>query len=199
MLQAEALQISSSKVSFKIKNAGITVNGTFGDVSGTVDFDPDNHVKGKMDVNIQATTINTGISARDNHLRKAEYFDVAKYPQINMKSRFFGKNKDGSFTGYFTLSMKGQSGNVTMPFTATEKDGKITFKGSFTLDRRDYKVGGNSLIMGDEVTVDIEVVCSKSVSKSSQSLQVPSEELPLAHFPVLQAIIQQGYENRFSK
>lgn len=196
-LQAESLKITSSAVTFSIKNAGITVNGSFGDATGTIDFSPEQYLKAKMDVNIQATTINTGIAARDNHLRKADYFDVANYPQINMKSRFFGKNKDGSYTGYFTLTMKGTTGNITVPFTYQEKDGKHSFKGSFTLDRRDYKVGGNSLIMGDEVKVNIEVNCSKAESKSSNSVKLPSEELPQIPNPVLQAILL-SYEKRIS-
>ncbi len=196
VLQAESLKITSSKVGFKIKNAGLTVNGSFGDLSGSIDFSPENYLKSKMDVSLQANSINTGIAARDNHLRKAEYFDVATYPEIKMKSRFFGTNKDGSFTGYFTLTLKGKTGQITVPFTYQMKDGKHLFKGSFTLNRRDYNVGGGSLIMGDEVTVDIEVNCVSASSHTGNALSLPSEELPPFPHPGLQAILQQGYENR---
>lgn len=170
---AQNLEIKSSEVTFTIKNAGITVEGSFGDVSGTVVFNPDKYFSGKVDVSVAANTINTGIGARDSHLKKEEYFDVKNYPKIQITSRFFGKKDDG-YTAYLTLKMKGKTGNITMPFTYSKSGDDITIEGSFTLDRRDYNVGGSSFIMGDEVTVKIKLVCQEG----SKGKRNPLKESP---------------------
>jgi polyisoprenoid-binding protein YceI len=71
---------------------------------------------------------------------------------INIKSDFFGKDGQ-NFKGYFKLTIKGITKDITIPFIF---DNNI-MKGEFTIDRRDFKVGGNSMVMGDKVTISIQV------------------------------------------
>ena len=74
------------------------------------------------------------------------------YPKIILKSVSF-KHKSGSnYVGQFNLTIKDKTKQVEIPFTYN--DG--SFKGQFKLNRRDYGVGGGSLIMSDEVEVTIE-------------------------------------------
>jgi len=174
-------EISESSIRFDIKNAGISVEGSFTGLTGSIDFDPANYTKAKVELNLPSTTINTGIASRDNHLKKAEYFDVAKFPNITMKSKFFGKgSEDGAFRGYFVLTLKGVSKDITLPFTCIKEGNNYRIKGDFTINRRDFGIGGKSLIMGDEVNIHINLLLA-SISKSTKSgsqLPINPEEFP---------------------
>jgi polyisoprenoid-binding protein YceI len=55
------------------------------------------------------------------------------------------------------LTLKGVSKNITIPFTASLQNGVLMLVGEFTLDRLDYKVGGKSIVMGNEVKVKLLV------------------------------------------
>ncbi len=167
-VNAKELKIESSSITFTIKNAGLTVDGSFSGLTGSIAFDADKYYTSKVDVSLPAKTIETGIDARDKHLRGEDYFDVKNYPDIKMTSRFFGKDKE-EFRAYLTLTLKGKTGNITMPFTATQDGDKITIEGQFSIDRRDYGVGGYSLIMGDEVNVKVKITLS-GADKSMRNL-----------------------------
>ncbi|MCU0352253.1 MAG: YceI family protein [Cytophagales bacterium] len=147
----------SATVKFSIRNAGIKVNGTFGGFGGTIRFDPAQPGQGQIEASVDARTIDTGINARDNHLRKAEYFDVASHPRITLKSVRLAAVGTGKYNGVFQLTLKGVAKEVEIPFTFTEANGTGVFAGSFKIDRRTYDVGGNSWVMGDEVTIDISM------------------------------------------
>ena len=124
-------------------------------------FDASKGFGNSIDATIDAKSINTGNGTRDGHLKKVDYFDVVGFPTINMKAALFGKEVDGSFRGYFKLTMKGKTKDVLIPFTFTEKDGKATLKGTFTINRLDFGVGESSMILSNNATVTIEVNATK--------------------------------------
>ncbi|MCP2848859.1 YceI family protein, partial [Salmonella enterica] len=80
-------------------------------------FDPAKAYGNKIAASVDAKTISTGISARDNHLKKTEYFDVVKFPKITMQSSSFAKLEDGKFKGFFTLTIKGTTKTVPLIFS----------------------------------------------------------------------------------
>ncbi len=143
----------TATVSFRIKNAGLTVNGTFGGFQGQLFFDPANPEKSTLLASVDAKTVDTGIGLRNDHLRKKEYLDVASFPRITLKSTRITARGNGMYTGTFELNLKGVTRPVSFPFTCTNG----TFDGEFKIDRRDFGVGKNSLVMGDEVTITIHV------------------------------------------
>jgi polyisoprenoid-binding protein YceI len=153
--------VSKSSVTFSIKNAGITVTGTFDSLVADINFDTVNYAKGTINATVGVNTINTDNNLRNKHLKKEEYFDADKYPMITMKSLMFKKQNDGKYIGYFNLTIKNVTKEVGMLFTYTQTNSSATFNGTLTLDRRDYTVGGNSLIMSDTVTINIVVEGTK--------------------------------------
>src|SRR5688572_2419486 len=107
---------TSAAVTFKIKNAGLNVDGHFTGLIGTVLFDPEHLAQSSIEASVDAATISTGIELRNNHLKKEEYLNVAKYPKITMKSISFEKQADGSYKGRFHLTLKGVTKEVVVPF-----------------------------------------------------------------------------------
>ena len=159
--QNQVWKVTNSKVTFKIKNAGLTVDGSFKGLEADIRFDPVKGFGNKIEASVDVKTINTSINARDNHLKKEEYFNAEKFPRIMMKSSSFSKGDDGKFKGFFSVSIKGTTKTVPVMFTFAETNGKATFSGTFKLNRLDYKVGESSWVMSDEVNVTIVVEAVK--------------------------------------
>jgi len=149
---SQTKSISNAKVSFEIKNLGIKTGGTIGGVQGTIAFDPAALATSKIEATADVNTINTDNSMRDEHLKKDDYFDVAKYPAISMSSVSLKKKGGNNFTGQFNITIKGKTKLVDVPFTYADNG----FKGSFKINRKDFGIGGNSMTMGDEVTINFE-------------------------------------------
>jgi len=160
--QAQQFQPSDDKsaVKFTIKNFGISTGGSFTGLEGDIEFDKANPEKAVFNMSLEAAKVNTGNDSRDNHLRKEEYFDVAKYPKISFKSDKV-TSKGGELILLGQLTIKGITKNISFPFKATAKDDGYLFEGSFQLNRRDYKVGGNSMVLGDNVAVSLSVFARK--------------------------------------
>lgn len=150
---------AGSKVRFVIKNFGINTGGTFDGLKGTVNFDPSKLSTCSFDVSVDAKTVDTDMEARDNHLRKAEYFDVEKYPTLTFKStKVTTTNKPEYLYVYGAITIKGVTKEIGFPFTYKEKDGGYLFEGDFKLNRRDFGVGGSSFSMSDELSVELSIL-----------------------------------------
>jgi polyisoprenoid-binding protein YceI len=99
------IESSHSTIGFKVHQYITTVTGKFTRFEGTIDVDPNNPEKSSVTAKIDVASIDTGIRKRDDHLRSAEFFNVAKFPEITFKSRSVkrtGENS-GDITGDFTM------------------------------------------------------------------------------------------------
>jgi polyisoprenoid-binding protein YceI len=148
-------QVKNSSVTFKIKNAGFTVDGKFGAVEATISLDKDKIENTQIEASIETKTIDTGIESRDNHLRKQEYFDVARFPKIIMKSKKITNLGVGTYEGVFDLYLKGIVKEIKFPFTYSEVGSSVKLSTEFTLNRLDFSIGGSSWIMSDKVAIKI--------------------------------------------
>ena len=153
--------ITRSKISFEIKNLGIKTGGTISGVQGTVSFDPNKLETSKIEAIADATTINTDNSMRDEHLKKEDYFNADTYPKITLSSVSLKKKNSNNYTGQFNITIKGKTKLVDVPFTYTDVNNGALFKGSFKINRKDFGVGGGSMTMGDEVTINFEAEATK--------------------------------------
>lgn len=149
---------AESKVHFVIKNFAIRTGGDFSGLKGTIKFDPANYAASDFDVTVDANTIDTDNGSRDGHLRKAEYFDVANHKTLHFKStKVVLSSIAGRFYMYGNLTIKGVTKPVEFGFGATPKNGGYVFDGEFTINRRDFGVGGSSISLSDNLTVSLSV------------------------------------------
>lgn len=145
---------------FKVKHVGVSYTyGRFNDVSGTVVFDAANPAASKVDITIQAGSVDTHSEKRDAHLANPDFFDAKQFPVLKFVSSSFKKVSDNTFevAGDFTLH------GVTKPITITAVkigEGKdpwggyrIGFESTFTIKRSDYGMTKMMEAVGDEVTV----------------------------------------------
>lgn len=147
-----------SSVHFVIRNFGIKTGGDFTGLQGIIKFDPDNFAASVFDVTVNANSIDTDNTMRDNHLRKADYFDVDNHKTISFKStKVVLSSVPGRFYLYGDLTIKGVTKPVEFGFGATPKDGGYVFDGEFEINRRDFNVGGKSISLSDSLTVSLSV------------------------------------------
>jgi len=149
-------QATYTSITFEIKNVGITTGGSIGGLRTNVHFNPSNINGSTLEASVDVNTINTDNSSRDEHLRSEDFFDVAHFTKISLKSVSFKHKSGDNYIGRFMLTIKNRSKQVDIPFTFFDKDNMLTFKGSFKLNRLDFAVGSKSMILSDEVTVNID-------------------------------------------
>jgi polyisoprenoid-binding protein YceI len=63
-----------------------TVRGRFREVVGTIDIDEDDVSRSSVEARVKVASIDTGADQRDDHLRSADFFDAAAYPEIAFQS-----------------------------------------------------------------------------------------------------------------
>ncbi len=147
-----------SKVHFVIRNFGIRTGGDFNGLKGKINFDPKNLLVWTFNVSVDASTIDTDNSSRDGHLKKSDYFDVSKYPTINIVST---KVEATETPGIYLLSANLTIKDVTLPvkfnFKVNKKDDGYLFIGDFDINRRDYNVGGSSISLSDSLNISLSV------------------------------------------
>ena len=149
---------NGSSVKFAIKNFGFVVDGSFTGLTGNIKFDPARPADAAFDVSIDAGTVNTDNTMRDDHLRQPAYFDVKAHPRIRLLSdKITNSNKKGVFLFAGKLTIKDQTKPISFPFTADQVDGQIQFKGAFSINRKDFGVGGTSTI-SDNLDVALDII-----------------------------------------
>lgn len=144
------------------------VKGKFTDFAITINNDEKDITKSSVSVVIKATSVDTGIEGRDNHLRKADFFDVEKFPEITFKSEHIEK-KGKQYIAHGPLTMHGVTKPIALPFSVTgtfknPTNNKISvgYSAKMILNRRDFGINyarqDNPTFVGDIITVEIELV-----------------------------------------
>ena len=150
-----------SSVQFTIKNFGVKVGGSFNGLQGNINFDIKHPTDASFNVGIDANTVNTGTDMRDNHLREDSYFDVKNYPHISFVStKVTPSTQAGVLIVFGKLTIKNQTRDISFPFTATPSGNGYVFKGSFNINRKDFGVGGTSII-SNNLEVRLSVLAIK--------------------------------------
>lgn len=143
---------TNEAVTFTIKNFGINTSGGIKGLKGIIKWDPANPSASVFNVSVDVSTINTGIEMRDSHLKKDEYFDVEKYPDINFVSTAVTAS---NLTG--NLTIKGVTKQVSFPFTVKPSNGGFLFEGTFSINRKDFGIGGGSVSLSNSVKINLKV------------------------------------------
>ncbi|MBB5519913.1 YceI family protein [Amphiplicatus metriothermophilus] len=132
------------------------------DWEGVLEWNPENPEQSSISVTIDAASIDSGVDEFDDHLRSADFFDVANHPEIAFESTSVervGPNK-GKVTGELTI--KGVTKPVALDVTFNKADAlqdgghKLGFSAKTTVKRSDFGVDRYVPFVGDEVEVLIE-------------------------------------------
>ena len=159
-----------SEVDFAIKHMSLsTVRGRFGTVNATLTWDDQDPTKSSVNATIDVSGVDTGVSARDNDLKGARFFDIASHPTATFTST--GVEKSGS--GYKvngSLTIKGVTKPVVLdvdaptgPVPGMGHKLHLGFSATTTVNREDFGVGAGmpTAMLGDDVRLTIDLDFAK--------------------------------------
>ena len=145
-----------------------TVKGRFADVAGTLVLDDADPLRSRVEVRLQAASIDTRTEQRDQHLRSADFFDVERFPDITFASTRVERAEEGyRVTG--RLTMHGVTREVVL---AAAEEGRtrdpwgndrVAFSATAKVNRKDFGLGWNQLletggvVVGDDIRISLDV------------------------------------------
>lgn len=160
-----------SSFQFKVRHLMVSnVKGDFTKVKGAVAMDDKDVSNLNVELTIDAASINTGHAKRDEHLRAADFFDVAKYPTITFVSKKVMKDGPDRLKVTGDLTMHGVTREVTVNVggpTQEVKDPGGNFRRGATattrINRKDFGLTWNrtleagGVVLGEDVDVSLEI------------------------------------------
>jgi polyisoprenoid-binding protein YceI len=154
------LDQSKSTLEFTFQQAGAQNKGRFTRFPVTLDFSPADPATGRLEVTVEITSLDTGDHDRDETLRSADLFDVAKFPRAHFLATQFSRTATG-FEAIGKLTIRDATRDVRVPFTfrtATENGAAVGYmSGKTSLRRLDYGVGQGDWKATDQVGNDVAV------------------------------------------
>jgi polyisoprenoid-binding protein YceI len=140
-------------IEFKSKDP----SGSFKIMEGDIDFDEKDLANSSFDFKIDVRSISTGNGMMTKKAQTPEWFDATKYPYAKFKSTKVEKKDGSTYNIIGNLTIKGITKTVTVPANYSKAGSKITFKGTFMVNRIDFKVGKKSTAVPDIMKVNFEI------------------------------------------
>ena len=172
-----------SEINFTVRHMMISnVRGRFEKFSGTVEFVEDNPTQSTVDVQIEAASINTKESARDTHLKSADFFNAEQYPYLTFKSKkpqVLDANH-GRVTGDLTIRNMTKEVVLDVEYSGQAKNPwgmtSAGFSATTTINRKDWGLTWNvgletgGVLVGDEIKISLEVEIIKQVEAEAEAV-----------------------------
>lgn len=163
-----------SEVQFKVKHLVIsTVSGFFKSFEGTMETENDDFSGANISFALNIDSIDTNQSQRDEHLKGADFFDAAQYPQITFKSTSFTAEGDDEYKLTGDLTVKG----ITKPVTLDVEYGgqttdfygntKAGFEVTGKVNRKEFGLTwdgvteAGSIVVGEDIKLLINIQFAK--------------------------------------
>ena len=149
------IDLERSQLTFKATSRLQNADGIFHRFEGQVSVDPANLATARLTLTVDAASIDTKNRKRDDHLRSADFFDVAKFPVVTFQSDRVAPGGSGA-TVHGRLTMRGVTREIEVPvqleFVGTDA---LVARGEFALNRQDYGISYSSVLNPVHDTVHI--------------------------------------------
>lgn len=165
-----------SNVGFKVRHLMVSnVKGSFEKNSGVVDINDKDITKSKVEVTIDTASINTNVQKRDEHLRSAEFFDVATYPSMTFVSKKVVKAGKDKLKVTGDLTLHGITREVVLDVEGPSRESKDPWgnmrRGATAvtkINRKDFGLTWNKALetggvaVGEEIVISLEIEMIKA-------------------------------------
>ena len=145
------------------------VKGRFRKFSGTINVNEQDLLKSSVDLNIDATSVESqAVQGREDLINGEEMLDTSKFPQISFKSKSIQQKGANTFVVTGDLSLRGTSKEVQVPLTfngivTTRMGTAAGFSGNLALNLSDFGVPftrefePGKRVVGDELKVELQI------------------------------------------
>jgi polyisoprenoid-binding protein YceI len=167
-----------SEIAFKVKHLMISnVKGVFKEFDASIYTTGDDFMTAEIDCWINPSSIDTGNTDRNAHLKSADFLDVENHKEINFTANTYEKvDNDGSYELYGDLTVKGITKRIKLDveFGGVMKDPWGNEKAGFAINgkinRKDWGLEWNSMLEGGGLLVgnDVWISCEVQLSKSNE-------------------------------
>ena len=168
---------SHSGIHFSVRHLVIAkVRGQFGRWSGTV-LVPDGDLnRASVDVTIDTSSIDTGVADRDAHLKSADFFDAATYPEITFRTDRVEPESNGRLRLVGQLTLKGVTRQVAFDVESHGKaadpwgNRRAAFTAKTAIDRRDFGLTWNQVLetggvmVGERVDIEVDLEAVQQIA-----------------------------------
>jgi polyisoprenoid-binding protein YceI len=164
------LDTSHSRLGFSARHAMVTtVRGQFQAFTGTAHVDSQNPGSSRVELTIDASSIDTGNADRNGHLVSADFFEVESHPQITFVSTEVERADESTWVITGDLTIKGVSKPVTVEFeqTGSARDPfgnlRVGFEGSTAINRKDWGLSWNAaletggVLVSDRIKLEFDI------------------------------------------
>ena len=152
---------AQSEVSFVTKQMGVPVDGRFKKFDAQISLDPKKPESGAVAFSIDTGSASLGVPESDAEMPKANWFNVAKFPQASFKSTAIKGLGNGKFEVAGKLDIKGNARDIVVPVQITQSGVNSTAIGSFLIKRLDFKIGegewADTTVVANDVTVKFKL------------------------------------------
>ncbi len=159
------VDLAKSKLGFSGNQTGEPFAGAFTRYNAVIALDPAHPETSHIKVTVDLSSATTGDTQRDTALPEDDWFDIAHFPQATFISDTLRKKPDGSYEAAGTLTLRGATHPLTLPFTLDINGANAHAKGHATLVRTAFGVGQGQWATSDyvalEVGIDIDIVATR--------------------------------------
>ncbi len=168
------LDKSHSDIRFTVTHMMISeVDGKFSEFDATVTNATEDFIGTDVEFTAKVSSIDTDNQRRDDHLKSADFFDEASYPDINFKGKILKEGDHYYLAGDFTMKGITKSEKFDLKYNGQIPGGrgkKAGFKVTGTIDRFDYGLTWNRTIEtgGLVVSREVEITCNVQLNEESE-------------------------------
>jgi polyisoprenoid-binding protein YceI len=183
-----AIDANHSSITFTIRHMMSKVRGQMKIKEGWIEVENEDLGSARVDVVLDAATIDTGVEMRDNHLRSADgHFDVANYPSITYTSKRIEGNDHSNFKVIGDLTIHGVTKEVALnsSFNGEGKDPwgnrRASLSAETKLNRKDYNLTWNQtleaggFLLGDDVKIEIDLEAVPAPTPAAAKEEIEAE------------------------
>jgi polyisoprenoid-binding protein YceI len=158
-----------SRVGFSISKWRIfRKEGIFRDFHGEIAIDWENPPASRVEVTVEAASLDTREPHRDETVRSADFLDVRRHPTLTFRSLEIAPGRAGLYDVTGDLTIRGITRRVTVPVrvAAAAAASEIRFRARFEIRRTDFGVdgtrwSGGKAILGDEVSIALDLAADR--------------------------------------
>jgi len=148
---------AASKLEFVSSYQGQPAPGVFRDFVTRLQFDPAQPARGKLEVDVVATSVDMGSEDLYAGMRAPEWFDFAHFPNAEFRSQQIRQLAPQRYEARGTLTLKGIKRDVAVPFTWNPSGQTATMTGELTLNRVLFGIGTGEWAAPDPIGLDVKV------------------------------------------